>query len=334
MRLVYSKVESVGADEHDPTHLAIRLAAVPGLVNPSLTIARDQVESFLTILDVAKEGDLVGCSVRVTVDDEKGSERINFLTRAKPAKPIEPVAFSPIEPVSVSGAELASGAQAAEQVAAAQAAEPEAVSIVPAAAAEAAQANTAIEPTVSAEATAIEPVAVSAEPLEATQDVPVMTATAPQGVPVMAASELADEVRVYDAGSASTTPAAEEDCADAASLEPAELAAEVQARAVLAAAATAPLDQRFFLYRETYGEGAFQSVVELTPDEFALLGGSAAYLHVEDCAVIASRDLSPDAAKGIERLLGRATSRPDAALPRAELERLSDAGRVVSCAVY
>ena len=314
MRLVYSKVESVGTDEHDPTHLAIRLAAVPGLVNPSLTIARDQVESFLTILDVAKEGDLVGCSVRITVDDEKGSERINFLTRSEPVKPIEPVAFSPTESVAVSGAGL---------VAAAQATEPAAVSTEPA---------PAVEP-VAVSAAPIEPVAVSAEPGEATQDVPVMEAAAPQGVPVMATAHT-DEVKVYDAGSASTSPAAEEDCADAASLEPAELAAEAQARAALAAAATAPLDQRYFLYRETYGEGAYQSVVELTPDEFALLGGSAAYLHVEDCAVIASRDLSPDAAKGIERLLGRATSRPDAALPRAELERLSDAGRVVSCAVY
>ena len=314
MRLVYSKVESVGTDEHDPTHLAIRLAAVPGLVNPSLTIARDQVESFLTILDVAKEGDLVGCSVRVTVDDEKGSERINFLTRSEPVKPIEPVAFSPTESVAVSGAGL---------VAAAQATEPAAVSTEPA---------PAVEP-VAVSAAPIEPVAVSAEPGEATQDVPVMEAAAPQGVPVMATAHT-DEVKVYDAGSASTSPAAEEDCAHAASLEPAELAAEAQARAALAAAATAPLDQRYFLYRETYGEGAYQSVVELTPDEFALLGGSAAYLHVEDCAVIASRDLSPDAAKGIERLLGRATSRPDAALPRAELERLSDAGRVVSCAVY
>ena len=334
MRLVYSKVESVGADEQDPTHLAIRLAQVPGLVNPSLMIARDQVESFLTILDVAKEGDLVGCRVRVTVDDEKGSERINFLTRAEPVKPIEPVAFSPAVPVGVSGAGLLAGAQAAELAAAAQAPEPEAVSIDPAAAAETAQPTPAIEPAVAAEAIATEPVAVSAEPLEATEDVPVMAASAPQGVPVMAASALADEVKVYDAGPASTTPAAEEDCADVASLEPADLAAEARARAVLAAAATAPLDQRYFLYRETYGEGAYQSVVEVTPDEFVLLGGSAAYLHVEDCAVIASRDLSPDAAKGIERLLGRATSRPDAALPRAELELLSDAGRVVSCAVY
>jgi len=299
VRLVYSKVESVGADEQDPTH-------------------------------VAKEGDLVGCRVRVTVDDEKGSERINFLTRAEPVKPIEPVAFSPAVPVGVSGAGLLAGAQAAELAAAAQAPEPEAVSIDPAAAAETAQPTPAIEPAVAAEAIATEPVAVSAEPLEATEDVPVMAASAPQGVPVMAASALADEVKVYDAGPASTTPAAEEDCADVASLE----AAEARARAVLAAAATAPLDQRYFLYRETYGEGAYQSVVEVTPDEFVLLGGSAAYLHVEDCAVIASRDLSPDAAKGIERLLGRATSRPDAALPRAELERLSDAGRVVSCAVY
>jgi len=323
VRLVYSKVESVGTDEHDPTHLAIRLAAVPGLVNPSLTIARDQVESFLTILDVAKEGDLVGCSVRITVDDEKGSERINFLTRSEPVKPIEPVAFSPTESVAVSGAGLVAAAQATGLVAAAQATEPAAVSTEPA---------PAVEP-VAVSAAAIEPIAVSAEPGEATQDVPVMAAAAPQGVPVMATART-DEVKVYDAGSASTSPAAEEDCADAASLEPAELAAEAQARAALAAAATAPLDQRYFLYRETYGEGAYQSVVELTPDEFALLGGSAAYLHVEDCAVIASRDLSPDAAKGIERLLGRATSRPDAALPRAELERLSDAGRVVSCAVY
>jgi len=46
VRLVYSKVESVGADEQDPSHLAIRLAPVSGLVNSSLTIARDQVEDY------------------------------------------------------------------------------------------------------------------------------------------------------------------------------------------------------------------------------------------------------------------------------------------------
>jgi len=302
VRLVYSKVESVGADEQDPSHLAIRLAPVSGLVNSSLTIARDQVESFLTILNVGKEGDLVGCGVRVTVDDEKGSEWINFLTRAEPAKPIEPVAFSPADPT-----------QAIEPVAVSAGAVPE------------------IEPTAVSAAAApeIEPVVVSSaeaiEPVDATQ-----------GVPVMAGAALADEVKVYDdVGTASIAPANADECVELeASLEPAEQAAEAQARAALAAAATAPLDQRYFLYRETYGEDAYQSVVELTPEEFALLGGSAAYLHVEDCAVIASRDLSPDAAKGIERLLGRATSRPDAALPRAELERLSDAGHVVSCAVY
>jgi hypothetical protein len=72
----------------------------------------------------------------------------------------------------------------------------------------------------------------------------------------------------------------------------------------------------------------------LTPDEFALLGGPDAYLHVEDCGVIDSQTLSSEAAKDIERLLARATSRPDAELTRAELERLTAEGRVVSCAVY
>jgi hypothetical protein len=234
-------VQSVGPDVQDPAALVIRLDSVPGLNDPSLKIAQEHVESFLTILDVDRQEDLVGCNVRVTIDEEWGSERVAFLTR-----------------------------------------------------------STAIAVRESAQS--------------------------PR-----------DEVAVYDAlAVGSTSPAAADDeCQEStAALTPAEQAVEEVARADLAAAAAAPADQRYFLYRETYEQGPRPSVIELTPAEFALLGGSAAYLHVDDCALVATQDLPPEAAQGIERLLERAASRPEANVSRAELERLTVAGHVVSCAVY
>ena len=92
MRLVNSRVESIGPDEQDPSSLAIRLDSASGLANPSLKIARDQMEGFLAILGVEREEDLIGRSVRVTVDDEKGSEQIAFLTPAEQAQAVEPIA--------------------------------------------------------------------------------------------------------------------------------------------------------------------------------------------------------------------------------------------------
>ena len=272
MRLVNSRVESIGPDEQDPSSLAIRLDSSSGLANPSLKIARDQMEGFLAILGVEREEDLIGRSVRVTVDDEKGSEQIAFLTPAEQAQAGEPIAgpapSTPPQPIAAAG---------------------------------------------------------PAEPDRATP-----------GTPVMAAPAAADEITVYDGvGQGRTLPAAPAECVEsAASLTPAEQVIEDQARADLAAAATAPLERRYFLYRETYDRVPRPSVVELTSEEFALLGGSGAYLHVDDCTVIGAQGLSPETAQGIERLLERATSRPEAGLPRAELERLAAAGHVVSCAVY
>jgi hypothetical protein len=156
------------------------------------------------------------------------------------------------------------------------------------------------------------------------------------GTPVMAARPFADEITVYDGVRASrAAPPADAECADdPAALTPDQQAIEAAARAALAAAASAPLDARYFLYRETYERGPRPSVVELTSDEFALLRGTGSYLHVDDCSVVGIQNLSPETAQGIERLLERATSRPEAGLPRAELERLAATGRVVSCAVY
>lgn len=268
MQLVHSTVEWVGPDEQDPSTLEIRLAPASGLGSPSLRIARDQVDSFLAIIGLTKEEELVGRPVQVTVDEAEGSERIAFLTRPEPA---EETADKP--------------AEASESV-----------------------------------------VLVPAEPAPATQ-----------GVPVMAGPAFADEVTVYDGvGNAPALPATSDDqCVEsAASLSPAEQAIEDRTRADLAAAETVSLDQRYFLYRETYGREARQTVIELTPEEFSLLGGPGTYLHLDDCKVVGTRDLSPDTAQGIERLLERTTTRPEARLPRAELERLAAAGRVVSCAVY
>ena len=260
MRSMYSKVESIGPDQNDPSRVEIRLAPTPGLADPTLGIARDQIEGFLAILGLANEDELVGRRIRVTLDDDEASERISFLSREEPARALEPVAFPP------------------------------------------------------------------AGPEVETRGVPVMAEPAPAG-----------EITVYDGAGAdwklSETP--EEDCdQSAASLTSAEQAIEDKARAELAVASTAPLEARYFMYRETYAEGARPSVIELTPEEFALLGGSGTYLHVDDCTVVGAVNMSPDTVQGIERLLERATTRPSAALPRLDLERLAAAGRVVSCAVY
>jgi hypothetical protein len=288
-------VESIDPDDLDPFGLTIRLAPVPGLASPSIKIARDQLESFLAILGVEKRDELIGLSVRVTVDDEEGSERIAFLARTDRAEANEAGALSALEPAEPAAAEPA---EPAEPAAAAQ---------------------------VSAPLGPAEP----AEPAE-----PDFSAG---GVPVMAGPAPADEITVYDGvGEGWTVPAASGDeCVEGGvALTAAEQAIEDQARGDLAAAATAPLDRRYFLYRETYGPRPRPSVVELTFEEFALLGRSGAFLHVDDCTVIRAQDLSPDTVRGMERLLERTTSRPDAGLPRAEVERLAATGHVISCAVY
>ena len=202
-----------------------------------------------------------------------------------------------------------------------------------------------IEPAASAPETPIDPaeaaVQSTPEPPEQTPAVEPVAASSVQpaetrvAIPVMGVTVLGGE-RVYDGVVRVAPPAAaDEECADAtATLSPDEQANEEKALAELAAAAAAPLDRRFFLYRETYDEGLRPTTIELTPQEFDLLGGSGAYLHLDDCTVIGAQNLSPETAQGIERLLERATSRPDAGLPRADLERLVDAGHVVSCAVY
>jgi hypothetical protein len=272
VQLVHSTVEWVGPDEQDPSTLEIRLAPASGLASPSLRIARDQVDSFLAIIGLAKEEELVGRPVQVTVDEAEGTERIAFLTRPEPVdEPAEETADKPAE--------------------------------------------------------ASEPVVLSPDgPTPATQ-----------GTPVMAGPAFADEVTVYDGvdnGPALPTVSDDECVESAASLSPAEQAIEDRTRADLAAAETVSLDQRYFLYRETYGRETRQTVIELTPEEFSLLGGPGTYLHLDDCKVVGTQNLSPDTAQGIERLLERTTTRPEARLPRAELERLVAAGRVVSCAVY
>jgi hypothetical protein len=256
-------VEWLGPDEQDPSSVVVKVALVPGLANTNLKIGRDQLEVFLAIIGVASERDLAGQSVRITVDDEAGTEQIAF------PRPLASVA----DPAAVD--------LAAAPVAAGRAAE--------------------------------------------------------EGLLVIADSKPADEVTVYDnVAQRVAMPVGEPDDGGdtVAALTRADAASEERARARIAAAATAPVERRYFLYRETYGEAARGTTIELTPDEFALLGGPDAYLHVEDCGVIDSQTLSSEAAKDIERLLARATSRPDAELTRAELERLTAEGRVVSCAVY
>ena len=263
MRSVNSTVEWLGPDEQDPSSVVVKVALVPGLANTNLKIGRDQLEVFLAIIGVASERDLAGQSVRITVDDEAGTEQIAF------PRPLASVA----DPAAVD--------LAAAPVAAGRAAE--------------------------------------------------------EGLLVIADSKPADEVTVYDnVAQRVAMPVGEPDDGGdtVAALTRADAASEERARARIAAAATAPVERRYFLYRETYGEAARGTTIELTPDEFALLGGPDAYLHVEDCGVIDSQTLSSEAAKDIERLLARATSRPDAELTRAELERLTAEGRVVSCAVY
>ena len=259
MRSVNSTVEWLGPDEQDPSSVVVKVALVPGLANTNLKIGRDQLEVFLAIIGVASERDLVGQCVRITVDDEAGTEQIAF------PRPLASVA----EPAAVDPA--------------------------------------AVDPAVE------------------------------EGLLVIADSKPADEVTVYDnVAQRVAMPVGEPDDGGdtVAALTRADAASEERARARIAAAATAPVGRRYFLYRETYGEAARGTTIELTPDEFALLGGPDAYLHVEDCGVIDSQTLSSEAAKDIERLLARATSRPDAELTRAELERLTAEGRVVSCAVY
>ena len=98
MRLMYSTVERIGPDERDPSTFEIKLAPTPGLADPSLRIAADQVDGFLAIVGVASKGDLVGRPIRVTVDDEQGIERISFLTVAKQAEAAAPVAISSTGP--------------------------------------------------------------------------------------------------------------------------------------------------------------------------------------------------------------------------------------------
>ena len=273
MRSVNSTVEWLGPDEQDPSSVVVKVALVPGLANTSLKIGRDQLEVFLAILGVASENDLVGHNVRVTVDDEKGTEQIAF--PRPPAPAVEPAVRQAVEP-----------------------AVPVAVGPAP---------DPAVEP------------------------------AADQSLLVIADSKPADEVTVYAnvAERVAITVGEPDDCGEAvAAPTPADAASEERARAQIAAAATAPVEQRYFLYRETYGEAARGTSIELTPDEFALLGGPDAYLHVEDCGVIDSQTLPAEAAEDIERLLARTTMRPDAELTRAELERLTSEGRVVSCAVY
>lgn len=283
MRLMYSTVERIGPDERDPTTLEIKVAPTPGLADPNLRIAADQVDGFLAIVGAASQSDLVGRPIRVTVDDEQGIERISFLTVAKQAEAAAPVAILPAGPILPTG------------------------------------------PTEPADAG--EPVAASvAEPADVIR-----------GIPVMTAASTSDKVTVYDGAGRDWALSADsdDDCVEsAASLTPAEQTVEDKARADLAAASAAPLERRYFLYRETYRQGARQGVVELTPEEFLLLGGAGAYFHVDDCAAIESRAVLPDTAQGVERLLARATSRPEASLPRPELEQLVAAGHVVSCAVY
>jgi hypothetical protein len=279
LRSVNSTVEWLGPDEQDPSSVVVKVALVPGLANTSLKIGRDQLEVFLAILGVASEGDLVGHSVRVTVDDEKGTEQIAF--PRPPAPAVEPAVRQEVEP--------------AVPVAAESAANP----------------------------AAVDPAAVDP--------------AADQSLLVIADSKPADEVTVYDnVAERVAIPVGEpDDCGEAVAVPtPADAAGEERARAQIAAAATAPVEQRYFLYRETYGKAARGTSIELTPEEFALLGGPDAYLHVEDCGVIDSQTLPADAAEDIERLLARTTTRPDADLTRAELERLTSEGRVVSCAVY
>jgi hypothetical protein len=304
VHLVYSRVESLGADEQDPSALVIDIAAVPGLATTSVRIARDQMDGFLAILGVAKESDLVGCRVRVTVDDETRTEHLAFMTENAAISPVEPAAEGPIE--------AAEGAQAAEP------------------SAEPAQPVEAVQP--------VEGVPEPAEPIQAALFWAQPAEDAGRGIAVMVGAVPADEITVYDGVGVvpvAAVMAEKPRDANAASVTPEELAIELRARADLAAAAAAtPLEQRYFLYRETYAGGPHQSVVELTPDEFALLGGTGSYLHVGEGTIVAAQDLPPDAAQGIERLLERATSRPEAGLPRADVERLALEGHVVSLAVY
>jgi hypothetical protein len=353
LRFVYSRVESIGPDEQDPSSDAIRLYGVPGLANPSMRIAHDQIDSFLAILGFQSETGLIGCSVRVTVDDEKATEVITFLTKVEPVSAVEPMAFSPYQQPAVPLAAVAEPAvapvlsaapavepAAVEPAAVEPAAEPETMAAPepaeagePVAAAAAATTGVA-EPLVLPVALPIEPVAAAVEPATVTSiepDEPTL------GAPVMAAAPPPDEITVYDGVVVAPAPAAQPDetCDEPeTSILPAEQDLEEKARVELAAAATAPITERYFLYRETYDQQPRPSVIEVTSGEFAQLGGSGSYLHVDDCSLIGAHDLPPETAQGIERLLERAMSRPEADLPRAELERLAVSGHVVSCAVY
>jgi hypothetical protein len=348
VRLVNSMVESIGPDVEDPFGLVIRLQPVAGLPDPILKIARVQIDSFLAVLGLASQSDLIGRGVQMTVDDETGSERIAFLTSAEAAQAAEAAKAGELapaaEPVATEAAQAVEPAQAvesavAEPVEAAQAAEPaESAAVEPAQPVEAVEPSEVAAPIAAVVAEApsmpLEPAApVESAAFAVAAPVPdIVTA----GTAVMAAPPFADEITVYDGVRASrAAPPTDAECADGpAALTPDQQAIEAAARAALAAAAGAPLDARYFLYRETYERGPRPSVVELTSDEFALLRGTGSYLHVDDCSVVGIQNLSPETVQGIERLLERATSRPEAGLPRAELERLAATGRVVSCAVY
>jgi len=203
LRSVNSTVEWLGPDEQDPSSVVVKVALVPGLANTNLKIGRDQLEVFLAIIGVASKRDLAGQSVRITVDDEAGTEQIAF------PRPLASVA----EPAIVAPAVVAPAVDlAAAPVAAGRAAE--------------------------------------------------------EGLLVIADSKPADEVTVYDnVAQRVAMPVGEPDDGGdtVAALTRADAASEEQARARIAAAATAPVGRRYFLYRETYGEAARGTTIELTP---------------------------------------------------------------------
>jgi hypothetical protein len=123
----------------------------------------------------------------------------------------------------------------------------------------------------------------------------------------------------------------------AARLAPAtrdENAQEEDACGALETMSSAPPDARLFLYRETYGEAANWDVFEVTANEYLRLIKVGGYIHDDGCVATGDGERQPDPELTVERLLDRVTARQSAGLSRAEVERLSNTGHVISCSVY
>jgi hypothetical protein len=112
---------------------------------------------------------------------------------------------------------------------------------------------------------------------------------------------------------------------------------EEDARAAIEQGSDVATYGRYFLYRESYGDGGRWDAFELEPSEFERLKTIGAYIHDDGCKARGIEDSEADSAEtteSMERLLDRITSRRSAELTRDDVERLAAQGHLVSCAVY